>query len=144
MKENHADFKGEKHPMYGKKHKLESRIKISNAKKGSIPWNKGKKLSIEHGEKIGKANSLRNVSMYTREKMSKAQKGKGVKKVICLNNNQIFESIKDATKYMGLKNTGDIPRCCKGQRKSAGKINGEPARWMYYDDYLNMKNKEAR
>jgi hypothetical protein len=25
---------------------------------------------------------------------------------------------------------------CKGKRRCAGKINGEPAKWMYYEDYL--------
>ena len=31
-----------------------------------------------------------------------------------------------------------ISRCCKGQRNSAGKINGEPAKWMYYEDYIKI------
>ena len=27
--------------------------------------------------------------------------------------------------------------------KYSGKINGEPARWMYYEDYLKLDDKEG-
>lgn len=64
-------------------------------------------------------------------------------KVICLNNNKVFNSVKLAGKYVGLKSFSNISACCKGKRKSAGKINGEPARWMYYDDYLRIKNERS-
>lgn len=40
MKLNHADVKGTKHPMFGKKHSDEAKKKIGEAQKGSIPWNK--------------------------------------------------------------------------------------------------------
>ena len=36
--------KKENNPMYGKTHSLEARIKISDSKKGIIPWNKGLKF----------------------------------------------------------------------------------------------------
>lgn len=35
LSENHADFSGKNHPMYGKHHSKESREKISNSKKGN-------------------------------------------------------------------------------------------------------------
>ena len=65
------------------------------------------------------------------------------KKVILLNNNKIFNSTIEGAKFIGIKAEGKISECCKGKRKSAGKINGEPARWMYYEDYLKL-NKEVK
>lgn len=66
------------------------------------------------------------------------------KKVICLNTKTIFNSLKSAAEFVGLKQGWSVSKCCLGNAMYAGKINGEPARWMYYEDYLNMKNKEAR
>lgn len=61
------------------------------------------------------------------------------KKIISLNNKQIFETIKDA----GLKYNippNNISKNCKGKSNYAGKINGEPAKWMYYEDYIKLNN----
>ncbi|GAA0101930.1 hypothetical protein UT300012_26450 [Paraclostridium bifermentans] len=56
-------------------------------------------------------------------------------KIICLNTLEIFDYIKQATEKYGINNTC-IANCCKGKQKYAGKIKGEPAKWMYYEDYL--------
>ena len=101
----------ENHHFYKKHHKEETKMKISNANKGNIPWNKG----------------LKNI--YSEE-------SKGYKKVICLNNLEVFKSLKSAGICAGLKGHTSVSSCCKGKRKTAGKINGEPAKWMYYEDYL--------
>ena len=60
------------------------------------------------------------------------------RKVTCLNNGQIFNSIIEATKFYGFKSQSAISGCCNKRSKSAGKdkITGEKLRWMYYDDYL--------
>lgn len=59
--------------------------------------------------------------------------GREKKKVICLNNNMIFNSIADATKFAGLKNTINICHVCNGKQKTAGKdpITREKLRWSY-------------
>ena len=57
-----------------------------------------------------------------------------VKKVICLNTLEVFNSIIDAIKKLKVKG---IVLCCQGKRKSAGKDqNGIPLKWMYYSEYL--------
>lgn len=66
MSENHADFNGENHPMFGKSHSAESRKKMSKS-------HNGKSHSNETKVKISKANS--NPSEETRKKMSNAQIG---------------------------------------------------------------------
>lgn len=63
------------------------------------------------------------------------QKGRKIKckKVICVNNKKIFNSIAEAAKET---KTSSIWACCKRKCKSAGKdpTTGEKLRWMYYDD----------
>lgn len=49
IRENHPDFSGENHPMYGKHHSEESKNKMSES-------HKGKTLSEEHKKNIGKSN----------------------------------------------------------------------------------------
>ena len=105
--------KGIKNGMYGKHHTEEEKKKISEAskklwknqehrkrmlkllnnnrhdfEKGHIPWNKGKKGIMVAWNK---------------------------KKVICLETNEIFNSIAEAEK---IKNVSNVSCCCNGKRKS--------------------------
>lgn len=58
------------------------------------------------------------------------------KEIICLNNNKIFTSTKEAAKYIGLKSGDSIRRVCNKKAKYAGKFkNEELATWMYYEEY---------
>jgi predicted Zn-ribbon and HTH transcriptional regulator len=63
------------------------------------------------------------------------------KSVICMNNNKVFKSVKDAMVYANLKSSSHIVQVCRGKRKQSGKhpISGEPLRWMYYEDYINQQ-----
>lgn len=93
-------YLGENHPMFGKKHSDESRVKMSESLKGRTAWNKGKRgISQETREKqrmshLGKAphkgfthsdesrkrmsevRKGRKASEETKRKMSLARKGK--------------------------------------------------------------------
>ena len=57
------------------------------------------------------------------------------KVILCLNTLEKFKTISQAQLKYGIDG-GSIGRCCKGKQGYAGKINGEPAKWMYYEDYL--------
>lgn len=106
---------GENHPMFGKKHSLETRRKISEARKGQPSPRKGVKLSEE-----------------TKAKLSQSKKGQGTKKVICITTNKIFDSIKEAAEFYDC-NKSSITQCCKGKRKTCGKLsNGTRLEWEYY------------
>lgn len=66
--------------------------------------------------------------------------------VICLNTNQIFNSLQKAMDFAGLKQTSGIVRCCKGIRNFAGRHpeTKELLRWMYLDDYekISIESKD--
>lgn len=93
-------YKGEGNPFYGKKHSEESKAKMSRSRKGRV-------LSEEWKEKIGKAQR---------------------KKVINLDTDEVFDSVKSAAEHYNLKDT-HIVRVCKGKRKKTGNY-----RWSYYDE----------
>jgi len=61
--------------MFGKKHLIESRIKISESNKGRNAWNKGLKLSDEYKRKLSESHKGHIVSKETRKKMSIANSG---------------------------------------------------------------------
>ena len=110
-----------------------NRNKGYNLKTGG---NNGYQLSKETKQKIRLSNQLyakNNLDklLIRLEKMHKKVR----KKVICLNNNKIFNSQLEAANYAGLKNSTPISRCCKGERKTAGKhpITGEKLKWSFYE-----------
>lgn len=100
-------------------------------------FKKGHKLSEKSLEKIKNAIKGRKLTEETKKKMSEAQKGEKCywygkqlpeymkekirqghnKKVICIETNIIYESIKIAEQELGLKHIGD---CCRGKQKQCG------------------------
>ena len=101
----------------------------------------------QHSEKISEVVTERHANMTEEkkrqwgEKLSEAKKGDKnpkAKKVICLETQQVFTTIKEAREWFGCSN--HIGECCKDKTKSksCGKhpITGERLHWMYYSDYL--------
>lgn len=86
----------------------ESKQKISESKKGSVPWNKGSKCPQTSGKKNGRAH-----------------------KCVLLNTGEIFDTIADAKKKYPMAR--HISECCQGTLKFAGKLDGEKLRWAYGD-----------
>lgn len=60
----------------GKEFSNEHKEKLSNAKKGYIPWNKGKKASAEARKRMSESAKGKKLSEETKRKMSDAHKGK--------------------------------------------------------------------
>lgn len=113
----------------------ETREKCSKALKGRV-------FSEEHRRKIGEANKNRKVSRETREKISKSNKGKIIseearrkmsenskhrhgfksgneRKIICIETQKIYNSIKEAEKDCPVS-ASCISHCCRGKIKTAG------------------------
>lgn len=66
------------------------------------------------------------------------------RKVICLNTQEIFDTITEASRKYGITKSG-IVQCCNPNCKTsfAGKdANGEQLRWMYHDAYIAQINGE--
>lgn len=62
--------------------------------------------------------------------------------VVCLNNDHVFNSIKEAQEYYKISSISD---CCRGRCKYAGRDeNGDYLLWMYYSDYLKLDNDEIK
>jgi group I intron endonuclease len=111
--------KGEKNPNYGKHLSEESKKKISESHKGLLV-----------GEKHPQYGRIR---LEIKGKNSKVSKS-----VICLNINEIFNTITEASLKYNI-NHASISAVCKNKRKSARKdSDGNKLHWMYYSDYKKL------
>lgn len=81
-----------------------------------------------------------------RARQSESKKGKftgdrnpRARKVICLNNKQIFNTAKEAGEWCGVAPYGALI----GANKTSGKHpeTGERLRWMYYEDWLKLQEQ---
>ena len=80
----------------------------------------GHYLTTEQKNKISKSNIGKHNRKHTLEEKYKMSEKKK-KRVICLNNNKVFNSIKEAAEWCNLKGWGNISAVCNKQRQSAGK-----------------------
>lgn len=124
----------------------EQRKKISEALRNSEKfkanrktWNKGIKYTPEQKEKFRRvweytsdetrekiSKSVKELwedSAY-REKMVAAHKGKGLKRVLCVELNKIFNSLQEAQKETAIDYSG-ISKCCHGRANTAGGYHWE-------------------
>ena len=56
-------------------------------------------------------------------------------KIICLTTGKVFNSVKQAEQFYGMKKS-NIRKCCKGERETCGKLpDGTKLKWMFLKDY---------
>ena len=96
----------------------ESRKKLSEAKKGKNNPNYGKSLSEEHRKKLSESHKGKVMSEESRKKLSEshkgkthteehrkniseAMKGKGTTRVYCIELNLYFDTVTEASEYVG-------------------------------------------
>lgn len=92
----------------GLKATLEQRIKLSNSHKGVISGKKGKQLTEEQRNKV----SL-GLKKYFEDKTTP-----NARKIICIETNEIFDSIRQASIKMGCNNISDVLRCKRKHSKN--------------------------
>lgn len=111
---------GEKHPLYGKT--------------GELSPFYGHKHTEEAKRDIGAKCSARQIGGNNPK----------AKKVICVNNGMIFDTVKNAKEWCIPKGSAHIGGCCTHKRKKAGKHpeTGEPLYWMYYDEWVILPKEE--
>lgn len=117
--QNSLAQKGKKSYWYGKKRNLENRRKISNFRK-----------TFHYSEKSKQKMSLSRigfkVTQKTKNKISKNSVNK--KKVLCIEQNKIYDSIAEAAKKNKIYATS-ISAVCKNKRKTANKLH-----WRYHEE----------
>lgn len=132
----------------GMSHSIVSRLKMSESKKGSIPWNKGKKGVQECSDETrrlmsenrkGESNSFygkkhsEETIRHLRDLAKQRDMSHCNKKVIQIDKItgeiiKIWDSISDASEQViGDRKSSRITAACKGKYKSAGGF-----KWLYF------------
>ena len=129
-----------------------TRKKLSKARKGKRPSDeciikaaeahRGKRPSDETRQKISMKLRGKPLSVKTREKMSGARKGKKVsehvilamaeatsKKVLCVETGEVYKSISEAGRQLGISFKA-ISNVCRGKSKTSGGYH-----WKYADQW---------
>ena len=81
-------------------------------------------LSRKENLNYGTRNERAAATLKNNPKISKA--------VRCLDDKQLYSSMNEASRQIGISN-GNISQCCNGKRKSAGGLH-----WMFEKDYQKM------
>ena len=71
-------------------------------------------------------------------------KKRSTTKIVCLNTGEIFNNMREAIEWCGLRTKSGICNCCQGKTDYSGyhPETGEELHWMYYDEWL-LKNQNA-
>ena len=136
-------FTGENHPLYGKHRTEEEKRKISETRKGKTKGKNnpmyGKHRTEEERRKIseslkgkftGENNPMYGVHRY-------GKNNPNTRKVICLNDNKIFNTRKECAEYYKLSEV-TIRNICKGITKKSR----TGLQFMYYDEYLKQQEQQ--
>lgn len=135
----------ENNPMYGKRHSDDAKNKMRESKLGKYNGENnpmyGKQHSDETKQKISRSHIGQTHSEETKQKMSESRRGYNnpkSKMVFCIELNQYFASAGEASRALGIQQSG-ISRCCSGKQEFAGKhsITGEKLHWVFIDNTNN-------
>lgn len=117
----------ENHPLYGRKMPQSQKEILS------------KKAKERYKNKENHPSYGKHHNNETKRKISEANKGKlkgenspQAISVICITTKMIFKSMTTASEYYNIKGTAHLCQCCKGERKSCGKLkDGTRLKWKY-------------
>jgi group I intron endonuclease len=110
----------------------EGRKILSDKHSGKNHWNYGNKMPEEQRQRLANLQKGNKQSKETIEKRVSHYRGInhwGIKKVICIETNEIFDTIVNAAKNKKISSCGNIVSCCKGNRKTAGGFH-----WKYIEE----------
>ncbi len=112
---------GELHPTYGKHSSDEIRNKIKASWTEERKQKQSKMMSGDLNPMFKRCGVLNPAA----------------RSVVCLNTMEVFETLKDAAMWCGLKDPYYVTLACKDKKKYAGKhpITKEKLNWAYFEDY---------
>lgn len=104
------------------------------------------KNDVDHINRNPEDNRVENLRWTTRKENNNNkthQKQIGIQKVVCINTEEVFDSLADAGRKYNLKYY-NISSCCKGCSKTVGvhPETGEKLVWRYYKDYIKLKEED--
>ena len=103
ISDNHADFSGEKHPMFGKHHSEESKKKISEVNTGEKHPMFARHHSEESKKRLAESKGVNGILQFSKDGEFIAE----------------YPSAHEAERQTGC-NPSSICKCCKGKLKSTG------------------------
>lgn len=106
---------GERNGMFGKKHSKETKAKIASKASGRIFTEETKNKMSESRKGSGNHRFGKEISENQKNVLEYANKLRK-KQVLCHQNNILYKSIKDASRDLGLSDTG-IANVCNGKFK---------------------------
>lgn len=131
--EGTVGMSGELNPFYGKKHNAETLDRLSElAKKRRHTEETKRKISEAGKGKVHSPESLKLMKGYWTER-----KGKGV---ICLDDDEKFNSITECSEFYGISRS-DIRKVCEGKRITA---HGKKFRFLDNGKVIGVKEPENK
>lgn len=122
----------------------ETRLKISQSKIGSIPWNKNKNHSEETKRKISqKAIERLKIKENNPNYGNRGKLNNRSIKIYCIELNRVFDGIREAGRILDIPSTNIIRSLKSEGKNSAGKQNGIKLHWIYFNTYNKNLLKES-
>lgn len=133
ISENHANVKGENHPMFGKHHSEEAKRKIGKASKGRTHSEATKK---KIREKLSDANKGKNNPMYGKLGAKNPSSIPVVQLALDGELVNVYGSAHEAERECGF-NRGNINSCCKNKFNREGNNIYKGYKWQYLHVYMH-------
>lgn len=82
--------------------------------------------------------------MYGKGDRQRGGNNPSARAVICINTGEVFGASTEASKWCNCSHSS-IRKVCSGKQKHSGTHpkTGEKLRWMYYDEYLKLKEEDG-
>lgn len=142
--------RGERHPMYGKHHTAEARAKMSEKRKGCVPWNVGIPMSEDMKAKLlefakrpkseefkqfmsnrfkGEPKSQEHRKHLSEARIGKYTKGDSPHAKRVISDGIVFDCILSCAEYYGLKSSGNIGAFLHGKKSMPQKWKDRGLAW---------------
>lgn len=124
---------------YGKENFKKEIIKEFNSEREAYDF-ETKYIKLKDAVKSRQYYNIAEGGLGNAKGTFKGVKSPNAKKIICLNNKIIFDTVTEASEFYNCDKS-DIVKCCKDKQRYAGLYKDMKLSWAYYDDYLADENR---